>query len=520
MAGDAPEAFACRGEWVEAAGSLAELRERFPQAAVRDFGPACIVPGFNDAHQHPTICAEQSLQVDLSPDRVANTTDVLAALRERAAAVPAGHWVVGFGYDPFRSNAGRELTRDDLDAIGTDHPVLVVHVTLHSGAVNSTGLRLAGFFGADDAPAGGVLVADPAGRLTGVVHDQALYDLAFPAFTRRQTVVPPPPTVDLQDALLGYLSRLHAAGITSVGDALVGPAGWELMRTLDKDGRLPIRVNALAAYDHFDRFRDIGQGDADPAARLRLGGVKTFADGAVNGGTCLVEQPVIGGTGHGIERMSAGDLARVVREIHDAGWRACVHANGDRAIRYVLDAVQAAQQANPRADVRHRIEHTSIVTPQLLDRMHHLGVVAVPFAAYARAHGDKLRAFYGPERIEWMFAHRAMLDRGIPVAGSSDYPCGPFEPLFAMQSCVTRTDRTGAAFGLSQRISVEEALGLYTTGAAYASGEEGTKGRLAVGYLADFAVLGADPLTTERDGLVDIPVLATYVGGTEVWAAH
>ncbi|HZC69525.1 MAG TPA: amidohydrolase [Jatrophihabitans sp.] len=519
MTEDEPRAFACRGEWIVATGEPAELRSQFPSAEMHDFADATVVPGFNDAHQHPTISAEQSLQVDLSASVVADTAAVTAALRQRAAETPTDEWIVGFGYDPFRSNNGRELTRDDLDAACPEHAVLVVHVTLHTGVLNSRGLEIAGLHTAADAPSGGALDADHAGRLTGVLHDQALYDVAFPAFTRRETVVPPPSAAGLERAFERFVRELNAAGLTSVGDALVGPDGWALMNAVDAAGRLTIRVNALAAYDHFDHFRPLGQGVADAEARLRLGGVKTFADGAVNGGTCLVEEPVIGGDGHGLARMSPAQLREVVREVHDAGWRACVHANGDRAIRYVLDAVADAQQHNPRPDVRHRLEHTSIVNADLVARMRELGTVAVPFAAYALAHGDKLRGYYGPERVEWMFAHRALLDAGIPVASSSDYPCGPFEPLFAMQSCVARRDRTGVPFGTSQRITPHEALGLYSTGAAYASGEEGHKGRLAAGQLADFVVLGADPLAVDPERMTEIPVLETWVGGARVWAA-
>src|SRR5699024_9132524 len=125
------------------------------------------------------------------------------------------------------------------------------------------------------------------------------------------------------------------------------------------------------------------------------------------------------------------ELNDLVRDVHDAGWPACVHANGDRAIRLVLDAVEQAQQGNPRPDPRHRIEHGSVVNAELIARLRDLDVEVVPFSAYATAHGDKLRAFYEPDRTERMFAHRSMLDAGVVVAGSSDYPCGPFEPLFA-----------------------------------------------------------------------------------------
>jgi predicted amidohydrolase YtcJ len=151
--------------------------------------------------------------------------------------------------------------------------------------------------------------------------------------------------------------------------------------------------------------------------------------------------------------------------------------------------------------------------------MKRLGMIGVPFATYVNYHGGNLLKWYGAERAERMFAHRAFLDRGVAVAGSSDYPCGPFEPLLAMQSCVTRRGWDGAEIGLSQRITPLEALELYTTAGAYASGEQDRKGRLAPGYLADFVVLGADPLTTPPDEIAAIPVRATYVGGQQVWSA-
>lgn len=518
LTSEEPAALACRGEWVVATGQVAELRARFPRANLTDVGDATIVPGFNDAHQHPTVCAEQSLHVDLSPDRARGLGDVTMALSQRAARTQPGEWIVGSALDPARTLGGRELSRAELDAACPDHPVLVVNVTLHSGVLNSHGLRLAGLSGASEAPPGGELGRDPAGHLTGVLHDQALYDVAFPAFTRRRTVVPAPGAAAMEGAFLEFAERLHAAGITSVGDAMVGPGAWELLRRLDERHALPVRVNALVAYEHFEYFRRLDCVAPRADARLRAGGVKAFADGAVNGGACWVTEPVIGATGHGMPRMPAEELAAVVREVHDAGWPIAVHANGDRAIGVTLDAIARAQQASPRPAARHRIEHVAIINDQIVTAMRELGVVAVPFGQYPAAHGDKLRAYYEPERIERMFAHRTLLGAGIHVAGSSDYPCGPHEPLYAMQSCVTRADRNGQPFGASQRIRPAEALALYTTGSAYAAAQERTKGRLAPGYLADFVVLGEDPLAVPGARLAQIPVLQTWVGGTPVWS--
>jgi hypothetical protein len=511
-------ALALRGERILATGDPGELRDRFTDASLVDLGDVTVVPGFNDAHQHPTICAEQLLQLDLSPESVGSRGETLAALATRADSTPAGEWIVASGFDDARSYGGAELTAGDLDQACPNHPVLVTHRTLHAGVINSAALRLAGLSDDSVAPPGGELGRDPAGRLTGVLHDQALYDLAFPAFTRRRTIVPRPTTADAERAFHRFAQRLHAAGITSVGDAMVGPGGWELLQGLDQRSSLPVRVTALLAYEHVHQMRPAFDQVRESGGRLRIGGVKAFADGAVNGGACWLEEPAVGVAGNGSPRMAPEELADVVRDVHESGWRVAVHANGDRAIRVTLEAIAAAQQRHARADVRHRIEHVAVVNAEIVETMRRLGVVAVPFGQYPAAHGDKLRHYYEPARTERMFAHRTLLEAGIPVAGSSDYPCGPYEPLYAMQSCVTRADRNGEPFGESQRITPAQALALYTTGSAYASAEENIKGRLAPGYLADFAVLGDDPLTVPPDRLAEIPVLQTWIGGHPVWS--
>ena len=242
-------------------------------------------------------------------------------------------------------------------------------------------------------------------------------------------------------------------------------------------------------------------------------------DGAIGGRTCLLEQPFEDSAYHGMQTTSTEQLTEIVRSVHTSGSRLAVHANGDRAISLLLDLIEAVNKEHPRPDAHHRIEHCTVITEEILRRMGRLGMIGVPFGSYVHYHGGNLLKWYGAERSERMFAHRSFLDLGVAVAGSSDYPCGPFEPLLAMQSCVTRRGWDGAEIGLSQRITPLEALELYTTAGAYASGEQDRKGRLAPGYLADFVVLGADPLATSHDEIAAIPVRATYVGGRRVWSA-
>jgi predicted amidohydrolase YtcJ len=301
---------------------------------------------------------------------------------------------------------------------------------------------------------------------------------------------------------------------------MVGPD--ELAALQEARGRgLGLRVNALLTYPNLPRLAALGLREGFGDEWLRVGGIKAFADGAVAGRSCAVAEPFEGTDDLGILTTDAERMQSLVADAEAAGVRMAVHANGERAIELVLDAFEAAAARRPAGApaLRHRIEHCSIVTPRIIERMAALRVVAVPFGSYAWFHGDTLLGWYGEERLERMFAHRSLLDAGLTVAGSSDYPCGPWEPLRGLQSCVTRRSRGGRDVGPSQRVTLREALWMYTVGSAAAAGEEHHKGRLAPGHLADLTVLEGDLMAADPDGLGEVPVLATWVGGEPRWEA-
>lgn len=519
MAGDAPEAFATADERIVATGTVDLLRERFPVADVVDFRDGVIVPGFNDAHAHLAVAAEDMLHLDLSIDAVGSLAEIAAKLRDELAQTPADGWIRGSRYDDAKMAEGRVLTRGDLDAVSREHPIMVLHVAGHWGVVNSKALALGGIDEGSPEPPGGKFGRDGNGRLNGILFETAIFDFAYPQATRLpQTVAPASTPEDRLRGLDRAMRAFHAAGITSVTDAMIGPDDITLLREAQRRNMLTMRVNMLLHYEHYDllakgSFRT-GSGDH----RLRLGGIKTFVDGAIGGRTCLLEQPFEGTTDdYGMQTLSDGELRDVVRMVHLDGNRVCVHANGDRAIRKLLDQLESAQREKARPQLHHRIEHCSIVNDDILRRMRDVGAIAAPFGSYVHYHGGKLLDWYGPARIERMFAHRSFIDGGVAVAGSSDYPCGPYQPLLALQSCVTRTGFDGTPLGLSQRITPYEALALYTVNAAYASDEDGTKGTLAPGYLADFVVLDDDPLSVDPSTLGRLGVRSTYVGGVNVW---
>ncbi|MGW5641606.1 amidohydrolase [Saccharopolyspora sp. NPDC003752] len=513
------DAVAVLGDRIVAVGDADDLRRSLPLARLVDLGDAVVTPGFNDAHVHLSMAADSELQVDVSSAEVSSLAELTAKVGAAARRDPVDGWVQAFGYDDARMAEGRRLTRWDLDEVTGDVPAIVLHVACHWGVVNSAALAAGGITDESLPPSGGEYGRDATGRLDGVLYERALNEFAYGHVDAAGgPVVPQSRFDDRVEALGRVVRRWHAAGVTSVCDALVGPDDIRLFAAAREQGLLTMRVGFLLAAEHYDTLRRLGLRSGFGDAGLRFVGVKTFADGAVGGRTCLLDEPHHGTGDHGIQVLTREELADIVRAVHGDGNRVCVHANGDRAIRLVLDELERAHREMPKPGLRHRIEHCSLVDDDILGRIRALSAIAVPFGNYVHQHGAHLIDWYGEARVERMFAHRSFLDAGITVAGSSDYPCGPVEPLLAVQSMVTRTGWDGAVVGAGQRVSPAEALSVYTTGSAASTGEEGLKGSLVVGQLADFAVLEDDPLEVPHDQISKIAVRATYVGGAEVYA--
>jgi len=203
--------------------------------------------------------------------------------------------------------------------------------------------------------------------------------------------------------------------------------------------------------------------------------------------------------------------------IHLKGLRASVHANGDQAIVNFLDAVQIALEKHPRKDHRHRDIHCSVVDPEIIEKIKKLGVLPTIFGAYPYYHGDKILPAFGEERAEWMFPARSMLDAGIKVAAHSDHSASPYPPLMGIHSLVNRKTKKGKPYGAKQRISIVEALKLYTINAAYQMFDEEILGSIEHGKFADMVVLGRDILTIPSEEITDVPIDRTIIGGKTVY---
>ena len=246
---------------------------------------------------------------------------------------------------------------------------------------------------------------------------------------------------------------------------------------------------------------------------LKIGAVKYGADGSASERTMRMSTPYLGRPDdYGILTMEQDEIHEVVEEAHRAGWQIGIHANGDVTIDLVLNAYERMQREWPRADPRHRIEHCTLVNPELLRRIKAVGAIPTPFYTYVHYHGNKWLE-YGPEKMRWMFPHRSFLDYGIPVGPASDYTPGPYEPLMAIQSMVTRKDFAGRVWGPNQKISIDEAIRICTLNGAFASFEEASKGSITAGKLADFVMLAEDPHEVDPDRIKEIEVVRTVVEG-------
>jgi predicted amidohydrolase YtcJ len=315
---------------------------------------------------------------------------------------------------------------------------------------------------------------------------------------------------------------MAASGLASTTDAWGGLVGFaehkeDLIAYQDARaaGELYLRISFMPGGDSetFKGLKDAGIASGFGDDMIRIGAVKYGADGSASERTMSMSTPYEGRPDDfGILTMSQEQIDAAVDDAIAHDFRIGIHANGDVAINMVLDAYERVLKDWQGPNPRFRIEHCSLVNPEILSRIKATGVIPAPFYTYAHFHGNKW-VEYGFEKMQWMFAHKSFLDYGIPVAPASDYTPGPYEPMMAIQSMVTRKDTQGRIWGPNQRVSVSEAMKICTMHGAYASFEENIKGSLTAGKLADYVILEKDPHEVDPDSIVDIRVLKTVLGG-------
>jgi len=528
------DAVAISGNRIGAVGSSAEVAELIgPGTEVVELADRAVLPGFVDAHVHPTHGGMSLIRCDLRG--AGSAPEAVARVARYAQENPDQLWITGGGWE-LSWFAGGVPHRSLLDAVVPDRPVYLPNRDAHGAWVNSRALELSGVDAGTSDPADGRIERDPDGSPQGTLHEGA---------TRLVADAMPAPTFDDRvAALLAGQAYLHSMGVTGWQDAIVGDyLGWldplDVYLATAESGRLTGRVVGALWWD-----RDRGGEQIDdllarreraggPAGtgRFRAGSVKIMQDGVAENFTAAMVMPYLvvdrHGGGTGLSYVDPAALRGYAVTLDAAGFQLHFHAIGDRAIRESLDAIAACRDTNGHTDTRPHIAHLQVIQPADVPRFGALGAAATMQAlwAYHEPQLDELTIPYlGPERTEWQYPFGSLQASGAHLAAGSDWPVTTANPFHALQVAVTRLPPpgeggSGAAepFLPVQRLDLATAFDAYTIGSAYVNHAEQDTGSIEAGKLADLVVVDRDPFAGPDAEVGDVRVLATYVDGAQVF---
>lgn len=512
------EALAVRGGKVLAVGGRAEVLEQAgPGARVVELPGATVVPGLVDAHAHLAGLGRSLSTLSLAGAKT--RAEALERIRQAPRSSYQGDWLLGRGWDQndWADAAGEFPDRRMLDALFPGTPTCLMRVDGHAAWVSSEALRRAGIGKDTPDPPGGRIERDSGGEPTGILVDNAiaLVEAALPSLRDEQ----------LQAQLQAALARCAHLGLTGVHDAGVDLRTFELLRKMDERRELPLRVYAMADGQGADgKGAEVGAFLARGTFEgrlLTLRAVKLLADGALGSRGAALHEPYGDAPGHrGLLLLEPAELEARAKRFMERGFQVAIHAIGDRANTLALDVLERAAAAAGTTACRHRVEHVQILRPSDLPRFAKLGLIASMQPAHATSDMPWAQARVGPERIRGAYAWRSVLDAGARLAFGSDFPVEDPNPLWGLYAARTRQDALGRPEGgwmPHERLSGEEALAAFTSGAAYASFAEERRGRLAPGMDADFVALPVDPVEGDPRALLEARVLLTVVAGREVY---
>jgi predicted amidohydrolase YtcJ len=513
------ESVAAKFGRILAVGSTDEINQMIgPKTYVIELKGRTVIPGLIDSHCHMVSLAALSRALNVIDGSyeagVRSISDLKAMIASQTKRVPKGEWINVVGEDETKLVEKRHPTKRDLDDVARVNPVMVTTVGEHFSIVNSKAFEIAGVTRDTPDPMGGRFEKDPrSGELTGWIHERAAEAVQPTKYGRNPTLQ------EAMDAVCLVANEYVASGLTCINDGWISQA--VLVRALHElrvRNRLPIRIRLDFWYEMLPHLIALGIGEGFGDGMLRICAIKIVADGAISARTAAVAEPYLHRPDYrGELSITKEELNRIIMEGYSRGYRFSVHANGERAIEMVLDVIEQAQAKHPRNDPRNRIIHCTVVTPEIVARIRKLGVLPTIFGPYPYYHGDKILDAFGPKRLERMFAARTFLDAGIKVSAHSDNTAAPHPPLMGIHALVNRETAKGKPAGISQKISVMEAIRLYTIYAAYHTFEENIMGSIEPGKYADMVILGEDILSVEPETIMNIPIDVTIVGGRVVF---
>ncbi|HEY6797539.1 MAG TPA: amidohydrolase [Kineosporiaceae bacterium] len=532
------QAVAVAGGRVVAVGGDDAVRPYLAGAdEVVDLGGRLLAPGFVDAHAHPVMGGLERGRCDLTG--VHGAAEYLAAIGAYARRHPERPWILGGGWamDAFESGVP---SGEALDAVVADRPVFLPNRDHHSAWVNSAALRLAGIGPDTPDPADGRIERGPDGAPSGVLHEGAMDLLArfLPADTQEE----------YDDGLREALRHLHSLGVVGWQDALVrvdgGPGKASVHASYlraQEEGWLTARVSGALWWNRgcplteipaqIDRLQAARREAEEAGDRYRVHSVKVMQDGVVETFTAAVLEPYLDPCGHptdnlGISFLDRDTLRQVTVALDAAGFDVHYHALGDRAVRDVLDAIEAAREANGPSSGRHHLAHLQIVHPDDVRRFRAVGAAAnlQPLWACHDPQIDVLTIpFLGPERTAWLYPFGDLYRDGATIVMGSDWPVTSPDPISGIHVAVNRVNAHAPAdtapLDGEQSLPLAAALAAYTAGSAWVNRVEHLTGTIREGMSADLVVLDRDPFDGPRQHIGLARVHRTYVDGLPVHLA-
>ncbi len=479
-----------------------------------DLGGGTLYPGFIDSHSHVSSYSTYLDQVYCGSS-LGSVAAVLRARREKAAASD-NEWIIGYCFDDSGIPDNRHLNRHDLDSVSTDRPVIVIHISVHMGYVNTLGLQRLGF-SADTRIPGGEIVLDEHGAPTGLLLENALIE----ALGR----LPAPTPEQVRDNLVRAVAEYNKQGFTTFQDGGLGLNGDAAVflkpyMELAREGALNARAYLHFLPNEMDRLVSLGLWGIGNDL-IRVGGVKYFVDGSIQGFTAALFEDYYTRPGYAGKLLwSQDEIDETIFKYHSLGLQVAVHTNGDAASEAVIQAFEKAVRRCPQTGLRHLLVHAQLVSDAQLERMKACGVIPTLFARHIEVWGDRHSArFLGPERTARMDPAGSCVRLGMPFALHVDTPVLPVTALGSMHAAVNRISDGGVLFGPEQRITPRQALEAYTTNASLCCAGERDRGRIEPGRFADFVLLDSDIEASDPTSLRDIKVLRTICGGRTVYEA-
>jgi len=523
------EAVVCKYGKIVKVGKNEEIKELISkETEVIDLNGKTLFPGFSDNHMHPLLYGFFATGVKLFD--VTNMDEFIKRVKEKLDKAKPGEMILGMGWNQELMDEKRYPTIEDIDSISPNNPVFLIHYNFHVYFANSYLLKQKKLTKDTVAPAGGTIIKDENGNLTGVLEENAI-DLIAPGFLESGAGLFS--FEEAKEALKICIKDAIKNGIVTIGDAIADDTGIRAWQQLYKEGELPCRVNIWALFTKLDTLVDSGieSGMMLGDHMVRLAGIKLLGDGSLSSHTAALREDFTDAPGNkGTLRLSSEEMTKYVVKAHKNGLRLHIHALGDRANDIVLDAYEAALREKPDPDPRFQIAHCLVLSEDIIKRYKKLDIypqIQPAFLFKGQRWAPKL---LGKERLKYVHAWGQLVNAGLCCMAGTDAPIEGMKPVNNIYACVVRKDLEGnyyngekmvssgeSCYRPEEKISVHEAIMMLTVNSAYGTFEEDVKGSVEPGKFADFVVLSDDPYIIEPEKIKDIEVEMTIVGGKTVY---